>query len=98
MVKGNFPKYKNNVFIHKQKFSGKKITSATFQTTLPSIFLPEIKKSNEAILQKVQKTLFLSSFWPKYAQKLFFQKSSFVHLCHILGIAIFIIVQKIRKN
>ena len=43
------------------------------------------EKSNEGILHKVQKTLFLGSFLPKFAQKKFLSK---IGLRHILGITI----------
>jgi len=43
------------------------------------------EKSNDRILHKVQKTLFLGSFWPKFAQINFFSK---IGLRHVLGIAI----------
>ena len=43
------------------------------------------EKSNEAILHKVQKTLFLGRFLPKFAQKFFLSK---IGLRHILGITI----------
>ena len=48
-------------------------------------FCQKSEKTNEGILHKVQKTLFLGSFWPKFAQKKFFSK---IGLRHILGIAI----------
>ena len=43
------------------------------------------KKTNEAILYKVQKTLFLGSFWSKFAPQNFFLR---IGLRHFLGIAI----------
>ena len=47
------------------------------------------------MLHKVQKTLFLGSFWPKFAQKNFFSK---IGLRHILGIAILHLCAKYQKK
>ena len=48
-------------------------------------FCQKSEKTNEVILHKVQKTLFLGGFWTKFASKKFFQE---IRLPHILGIAI----------
>ena len=56
-----------------------------FRTYCPLSFCQKLEKTNEAILHKVQKTLFLGGFWPKFAQKNFFPKFG---LRHILGVAI----------
>ena len=56
-----------------------------FRTHCPLFFCQKLEKTNEAILHKVQKTLFLGGFWPKFAQKISFPK---IGLRYILGIAI----------
>ena len=56
-----------------------------FREPCPLSLCQKSEKTNEAILHKVQKTLFLGSFWPKFAQKKFFSK---IGLRHILGITI----------
>ena len=63
----------------------KKTAEAILKRTILPTFSQKIKKSNVAILHKVQKTLFLGSFLPKFAQKNFLSK---IGLRHILGIAI----------
>ena len=66
-----------------------------FRTHCPLSFCQKSEKTNEAILHKVQKTLFLGSFWPKFAQKIFFLK---IGLRHFLGIAILHLRAKNQKK
>ena len=47
--------------------------SFTYDDTLLSCKKSE--KINDPIFQKVQKTLFLAVFWPKFAQKIFFPEN-----------------------
>ena len=56
IVKGSIPKKRKSIFYN----------------TLPSIFLPKIRKTNKSILHKVHKTPFLSSFWLKFAENPYF--------------------------
>ena len=72
-------------FLRRIRFFREKALRPLFRTHCPLSFCQKSEKTNEAILHKVQKTLFLGSFWPKFAQKNFFSK---IGLRHILGIAI----------
>ena len=83
-VKGDFPKQKMAILSRKKIF-GKKPLKPFFRGPFPPHLHKKSEKSNEAILHKVQKTLFLGSFWPEFAQKKFLSK---IGRRHILGIAI----------
>ena len=85
MVKGNFPKKRKSVIYEEKKFSGKNIFDHFLEHIALYLSAKNQKKTNEAILHKVQKTLFLGGFWPKFAQKIFFLK---IGLRHFLDIAI----------
>ena len=93
-VKGDFPKQKMAILSRKKIF-GKKPLKPFFRGPFPPHLHKKSEKSNEAILQKAQKTLFLGSFLPKFTQKNFYQKSGFVTFW---ALPFCIIVQKIRKN
>ena len=95
MVKGNFPKKRKSLIYSKKKFSREKFFRPFFKTHCPLSFCQKSEKTNEAILRKVQKTLFLGSFWPKFAQKIFFSK---IGLRHFLGIAILHLCAKNQKK
>ena len=83
MVKGNFPKKRKSVIYDIKKFFGKFFFRPYFRVPCTLSFCQKSEKTND--LHKVQKTLFLGSFWPKFAQKKFFLK---IGLRHFLGIAI----------
>ena len=85
MVKGNFPKKRKSVLYDEKKFSRKNCFGHFLEHIALYLSAKNQKKTNEAILHKVQKTLFLGSFWPKFAPKKFFLK---IGLRHFLGIAI----------
>ena len=72
-------------FLRPTKFFREKSLQPLFREPCPLSLYKKSEKSNDSILHKVQKTLFLGSFWPKFAQKKFFSKN---RLRHILGIAI----------
>ena len=74
----------NRIFTAIKNFPGK-IVSAIFRVPCTLSFCQKSEKTNEGILHKVQKTLFLGGFWTKFAEKKFFSK---IGLRHILGIAI----------
>ena len=67
-----------NSFLQPKKFFWKKLFLPLFRGPCPLHLCKKSEKSNEAILHKVQKTLFLGSFLPKFAQKNFYQKSGSV--------------------
>ena len=96
MVKGNFPKKRKSVIYHGKKIVREKFFRPFFRTHFPLSFCQKLEKTNEAILHKVQKTLFLGGFWPKFAQKNFFSEnrapSHFGH-CHFASLC-----QKSAKN
>ena len=71
------------------------ICKAGLQIKIFLCLFQKSEKTNEAILHKVQKTLFLGSFWPKFAPKFFFSK---IGLRHILGIAILHLCAKNQKK
>ena len=71
--------------LSRNKIFGKKLLKPFFRGPSPPHLHKKSEKSNEAILHKVQKTLFLGSFLPKFAQKNFLSK---IELRHILGINI----------
>ena len=83
-VKGDFPKEKMAILSRKRIFWGKPLMPF-FRGPFPPHLHKKSEKSNEAILHKVKKTLFLGSFLPKFAQKKFLSK---IGLRHILGITI----------
>ena len=58
-------------------------------------FCQKLEKTNEAILHKVQKTLFLGGFWPTFTQKKFLLK---IGLRHFLGITILHLCAKNQKK
>ena len=74
-----------NSILKPKKFFWKKLFSPAFRGCCPLYLHKKSEKSNEAILHKVQKTLFLGRFLPKSAQKKFLSK---IGLRHILGITI----------
>ena len=74
-----------NPFFEPKRFFWKKPFSPLFRGPLPPHLHKKSEKSNEAILHKVQKTLFLGRFLPKFAPKNFLSK---IGLRHILGITI----------
>ena len=82
-------------FIRQIRFFREKALRPFFRTHCPLSFCQKSEKTNEATLHKVQKTLFLGSFWPKFAQKKFFSK---IGLRHILGIAILHLCAKNQKT
>ena len=71
--------------LSQNKIFGKKLLKPFFRGPFPPYLHKKSEKSNEAILHKVQKTLFLGSFLPKIAQKNFLSK---IGLRHNLGITI----------
>ena len=83
-VKGDFPKEKMAILSRKRIF-GEKLLMPFFRGPFPPHLHKKSEKSNEAILHKVQKTLFLGSFLSKFAQKNFLSK---IGLRHILDITI----------
>ena len=93
-VKRGFPKQKIVILSRKKNF-GKKLLEPFFRGSFPPHLHKKSEKSNEAILHKVQKTLFLGIFGPKLAQKIFFSK---VELRHILGITILHLCAKNQKK
>ena len=83
-VKGDFPKEKMAILSLKKIFGGKPLMPF-FRGPFPPHLHKKSEKSNEAISHKVQKTLFLGSFLPKFAQKKFQSK---IGPRHILDITI----------
>ena len=74
MFKRGFPKQKMAILSPK-KFFGKKPLKPFFRGPFTPHLHKKSEKSNEAILHKVQKTLFLGSFLPKFAPTKFYRKS-----------------------
>ena len=70
-VKGDFPKQKMAILSRKKIF-GKKPLKPFFRGPFPPHFHKKSEKSNEAISHKVQKTLFLGSFFAQICPKNFF--------------------------
>ena len=71
--------------LSRNKIFRKKPLKPFFRGPFPPHLHKKSEKSNEAILHKVQKTLFLGSFLPKFDQKKLLSK---IRLRHILGITI----------
>ena len=71
--------------LSQNKVFGKKLLKPFFRGPFPPYLHKKSEKSNEAILHKVQKTLSLGSFLPKFPPKNFLSK---IGLRHILGITI----------
>ena len=90
-----FPQKKKIRNLRRKKIFREKLFRPFFRAHYPLSFCQKSEKTNEAILHKAQKTLFLGSFWPKFAQKKFFLK---IGLRHILGIAILHHCAKNQKN
>ena len=80
-----FPQKTKICNLRRKKIFREKLFLPFLRTHCPLSYCQKLEKTNEAILHKVQKTLFLGIFWPKFAQKIFFPK---IGLRHILGIAI----------
>ena len=78
-----------------KKIIFRKIFFFTIRNLSFYVFVQKSGKTNEQILQKVQKTLFLGIFGPKLAQKIFFSK---IGLRHILGITILHLCAKNQKK
>ena len=74
-----------NRILQRFRIFREKLFRPHFRVPCTLSFCQKSGKTNEAILHKVQKTLFLGGFWTKFAQKKFFSK---IGLRHILGIAI----------
>ena len=83
-LKGDFLKQKIAI-LSPNKIFGKKPLKPFFRGPFPPHLHKKLEKSNEAILHKVHKTLFLGSFLPKFTQKKFLSK---IGLRHFLGIII----------
>ena len=81
---------KNGFLSPKKKL--KKTAKAIFRGPFPQHLHKKSEKSNEGILHKVQKTLFLGSFWPNFAQKFFFENRA------PWALPFCTFVPKIRKN
>ena len=64
-----------NSILKPKKIFWKKLFSPAFRGCCPLHLHKKSEKSNEAILHKVQKTLFIGCFLPKFAQKNFFLKN-----------------------
>ena len=79
----------------KKKFFPENFFRSYFRVPYTLSFCQKSEKTNEAILHKVQKTLFLGSFWPKFVKKYFFLK---IGLRHILAIAILHLCAKNQKK
>ena len=74
-----------NRILQRFRIFREKLFRPHFRVPCTLSFCQKSGKTKEAILHKVQKTLFLGVFWTKFAQKKFFSK---IGLRHILGIAI----------
>ena len=71
--------------LSRKKIFGKKPLEAFFRGPFPPHLHKKSEKSNEAILHKVHKTLFLGSFLPKFAPQKILSK---IGLRHFLGTTI----------
>ena len=69
-------------FYKPKKIFGKKPLKPFFRGPFPPHLHKKSGKSNEAILYKVQKTLFLGGFWPKFGQKFFPENQAPSHFGH----------------
>ena len=65
-ISPNKPKTRN---LRQKKIFQEKFFRPYFRVPCTLSFCQKSEKTNEAILHKVQKTLFLGSFWAKFAQK-----------------------------
>ena len=68
--------------LSRKKIFGKKLLEPFFRGPFPPHLHKKSEKSNEAILHKVKKTLFLGSFLPKFAQKIFLKNRASSHFGH----------------
>ena len=94
MVKGNFPKKRKSAIYDEKEFSEKNCFGHFLGYLALYLSAKNQKKLMKQFCIKSKKTLFLVSFWPKFAQKFFLK----IELRHFLGLPFCSFVPKIRKN
>ena len=69
-----------DAFFEPKKFFNENLLQPSFNYDDTLLSCKKSEKINDPIFHKVQKTLFLAVFWPKFAQKNFFPKIGLRHI------------------